>query len=85
MLANATLPEPVPQQKVISTYAVPFVERIAKLAGVTYVGPQPTADDTLHYFKDPVTGSSVGVWDLTLSLESLQASIQACRVRFGVA
>lgn len=88
MLANSNLPEAAPQQKVISACAcgfVPFVERVAKLVGVTYVGPQVMEDDTFHYFRDPVTGSSVGLWDLDLSVEALQESVKSCRVRFGVA
>jgi len=64
---------------------VPFVGRIAKLAGATYVGPQSTDGDTLHFFREPVTGTTVSVWDLDLSLEALQASMKAARTRFGVA
>ena len=86
MLANATLPDSVPQQEIISARVfVPYVERLAKLAGVSYSGPQVMEDDTLHYFREPITGSSIAVWDLSLSLESLIDGIQACRVRFGVA
>jgi hypothetical protein len=88
MKANVTLPDSVPHQKVISTCAcgfVPYVERLAKVVGVRYLGPQPMEDDTLHYFVEPVTGSSIALWDVDLSIESLQASMKAARTRFGVA
>lgn len=64
---------------------VPFVRRIAKLAGAKYMGPQALDGDTLHYFVEPVTGTSIAVWDLDLSLKSLQFKMKAARTRFGVA
>lgn len=86
MFANATLPEAAPQQEILSARVfVPYVERLAKLAGVPYEGPQETDNGTLHYFREPVTGTSICVWDWVLSIESLQAAAKSARVRFGVA
>ena len=100
MSAKSSLPVSSSQPKVISardamlrslvdsfevSSFVPFVGRIAKLAGAAYMGAQLIDGDTLHYFVEPVTGSSVVVWDLDLSLESLQFKMKAARTRFGVA
>ena len=63
---------------------VPYVVQLAQLAGVKYIGPQIEENDTLHHFVEPITGSSIAVWDLNLSLESLQAGMKAARIRFGV-
>jgi|HubBroStandDraft_6_1064221.scaffolds.fasta_scaffold24294_8 hypothetical protein len=59
---------------------------LAELAGVDYGGPQMPANGggILHYFREPVTGSSIALWDSQLSLDSLNAGLKACRVRFGV-
>ena len=64
---------------------VPFVGRLAELAGAKYMGPQLIDGDMLHYFVEPVTGTSIVLWDLNLSMESLQLKMKAARTRFGVA
>jgi hypothetical protein len=87
MLANATLPDSVPQQKAIFTderLFVPYVVRLAKLVGIAYLGPQETHKGTLHYFTEPITGTSIAVWDCVLSMKTLEAAAKSARVRFGV-
>lgn len=63
---------------------VPVARRIAELAGAEYVGPQATPKGTLHYFREPVTGTSICVWDAVLTLDTLGAAMKAARFRFGV-
>ena len=74
MLACTTLPETVPSAK-----------QIAQFAGVEYGGPQSTDKGILHYFREPITGTSICVWDTVLTLASLEAAAASARIRFGVA
>lgn len=59
-------------------------QRIGELAGAQYGGEQLTDLGTLHYYREPVTGTSLALWDRDLSASSLAASIKAAHVRFGV-
>jgi hypothetical protein len=59
--------------------------RIAELAGADYVGPQIIDADTLQYFRERVTGTSLAVWDRDLTVASLKSCILNALVRFGVA
>jgi hypothetical protein len=59
-------------------------QRIAELAGVEYGGPQSTDSGTLHYFREPITGTSLAVWDRDLSVASVLESVKAAHVRFAV-
>ena len=74
MFALATLPE-----------AAPLAKRLAETAGVEYGGAQPTDKGILHYFREPITGTSICVWDVVLSLANLEAAVRSARLRFGVA
>jgi hypothetical protein len=79
MLAESSLPVSSSQPKIISA------QMIADLSGAAYVGPQPMDAGVFHYFREPVTGSTVGVWDRDLSFDFLELRLQAARIRFGVA
>lgn len=74
MLALANLPE-----------VAPLAKWLAALAGVEYGGAQSTDKGILHYFREPVTGTSICVWDAVLTLASLEAAAASAHIRFGVA
>lgn len=58
---------------------------IAEMLGAGYVGPQVTDEGTFHYFLETTTGSTVALWDRDLSVPALRNSLNAARVRFGLA
>lgn len=58
-------------------------QRIGELAGVEYGGPQTTDLGLLHYFREPVTGTSLAVWDRELTVNAVLASAKAAHVRFA--
>jgi hypothetical protein len=59
---------------------------LAEEAGVEYCGVQTpgTRDGMLHYFREQKTGSTVAIWENQLTRSSLDASLKATRVRFGL-
>lgn len=59
-------------------------QRIGELAGAEYGGRQVTDLGTLHYFREPVTGTSLAVWDRDLTVTALLVSMKAAHVRFGI-
>jgi len=80
MLSKSSLPESHSQLN---------ARRIAELAGADYVGSQlvnvGALQGTLQYFCERVTGTTVALWDLDLTVESLQSRITEAHISFGVA
>jgi hypothetical protein len=80
MRAVTTLPDSAPQSN---------ARRIAELAGADYVGSQLVDEGalqgTLQYFCERVTGTTLALWDLGLTVESLRSRITEARVSFGLA
>lgn len=59
--------------------------RIGEFAGASYNGSADYGDlGTLHYYREPKTGTSLAVWERDLTVTALLASMKAAHIRFGV-
>lgn len=58
-------------------------ERIIELSGGQWVGIQKTDDGPVVLFRDPVTGSTCGVSEDSLTVSAAQARMTEKRVLFG--
>ena len=80
MMAKFSLPDSSSQSN---------ARRIAELAGADYVGSQLVDEGmlqgTLQYFCERVTGTTLALWDLDLTVEALQSRITEAHASFGVA
>lgn len=60
-------------------------QRMVELGGARYGGPQDTGKGTLHYFSDPLTGTSLALYERDLTVAAVEARVKASRITFGVA
>ena len=56
---------------------------IIESAGAQYAGIQQTDRGDLHVFRDPLTGTSLAVYALDLTVDQVELRLSESRVAFG--
>jgi hypothetical protein len=59
-------------------------ERIVELGGAQWVGIQPTDDGPLVMFRDPLTCSTLALFERSLTVTAVENKILASRAHFRV-
>jgi hypothetical protein len=74
MWANTTLPDSAFQS-----------QNIIELSGGEWVGVQQTLDRPIVMFRDPATGSTLALYQDSLTVAGVKAQMQESRAQFGAA
>ncbi len=59
-------------------------QRMVELGGAQYGGPMETGRGTLHCFRDPVSGTSLALYERDLTVAAVEARVKASRITFAV-
>jgi hypothetical protein len=59
-------------------------QRIIELAGAQWVGVQQTDEGPLVLFRDPITTSTLALFEQGLTLAAVQERMLAAHAKFGV-
>ncbi len=59
-------------------------QRMIEIGGAQYGGPMETTRGMLHCFRDPVTGTSLALYEKDLTVTAVEARVKASRITFGV-
>jgi hypothetical protein len=78
---RSKVPERVPV--ILFAVAVSTSERIIELAAAQWVGVQPSNDGPLVLFRDPVTTSTLALFEAGLTVAGVTAKLEAARKVFG--
>jgi hypothetical protein len=73
----------MPAPEILPAFHLP-AQRIIELSGAQWIGVQQTDEGPLVLFRDPVTESTLALFEQGLTLAAVQERMLAAHAQFGV-